>query len=96
VECNRGISPKSTQNAQTPLLFQNCQTSPKNHFLLFTETKNALVWFHVIQKWVGGTLQCSLGGVQPQDEPHVHSICPDTSPFSELSNQPEKSLFDNH
>jgi len=49
-ECDRGISHTFTYNAQTPLLFQNCQTSQKNHFLLITETKNALVWCHVVQK----------------------------------------------
>jgi len=92
-ECNHGISPTSTYNAQTPHLFQNCQTCQKNHFLLFTDIKNALVWCHVAQKWVGGSLQLSLGGVQPWDQPHIHLQCPNTSPFLELSNRPEKSLL---
>ena len=49
-ECNHGITPTSTYNAQTDLLFQNCQTSQKDHFLLFTDIKNALVWCHVAPK----------------------------------------------
>jgi len=49
-ECNHGINPSSTYNAQTPLLFLNCQTSQTDHFLFFTEIKNALVWCHVTQK----------------------------------------------
>jgi hypothetical protein len=49
-EWNRGITPARALNAQTRLLFQNCQTSQKINFLLFTEIKNALVWCHVAQK----------------------------------------------
>jgi hypothetical protein len=47
VECNHGINPATVHNAQTHLLFQNCQTSLPHHFLFFTEIKNALVWCHV-------------------------------------------------
>ena len=32
--CNRGITPKSTHNAQTRLLFQNCQTSQINQLFI--------------------------------------------------------------
>ena len=92
VDCNHGISPTSTYNAQTPLLFQDCQTSHKNHF--YYSVISRMPQFG--QKQVGGSLQHSLGGVQPRDQPPIRSICPDTSPFSELSNQPEKSLFVNH
>jgi len=95
-ECNCRITPKSTHNAQTRLLFQNCQTSQPHHFLLFTEIYNALVWCHVVQKYVGDCLQHSWDGVQARDHPKIHSQCPYTSPFSELSNQPDKSLFIYH
>jgi len=50
IECNHGITLTSTYNAQTILLFQNCQTSQIDHFLLFSDIKIALVWGHVVQK----------------------------------------------
>ena len=73
--------------------FLELSNQPENSLFLLIFIENALVWCHVAQKQVGGSLQHSLGGVQPRDQPHIHLQCPDTSPFLELSNQPEKSLF---
>ena len=37
-------------------------------------------------------MQHSSGGVQSRDQPHIYLQCPNTSPFLELSNQPEKFM----
>jgi len=73
--------------------FLELSNQPEKSLLLFTDIKNALVWCHVVQKWVGGSLQHFLGGVQPRDQPYIHLQCPNKTRFSELSNQPETSLF---
>ena len=49
--------------------FLELSKQPEKSLLLFTDIKNALVWCYVVQKLVGGSLQHSLGGVQPRDHP---------------------------
>jgi len=99
-QCSRGgvqpwDHPRKRSQCPDTSPFSELSNQPENRFLLFTETKNALVWCHVVQNKVSGSWQCSCGGVQPRDQPCKRSQCPDTSPFSELSNQPGNrfSLF---
>jgi len=82
-----------TLNLDRHISFSKLSNQPETSLLLFTDIKNALVWCHVAQKKVCGTLQYSSGGVPKRDRPYIHSQCPDTSPFLELSNQAERSLL---
>ena len=62
---------------------------------LVLRKKHHSIAYHMCREAVAAGI-CRIakeGGMQPRDQPPIQSICPDTSPYPKLSNQPEKSFY---